>query len=164
MSLITPDFGLFFWMVLAFGFVLLIMKKFAWKPILKGLSARESAIAEALDKVRAAQQEVAELEERHVAMMAQAQAERDQLVAEARSTREAILSQAREEARRQAEVFIAEARERMRQEDLEQRKRLRSEVTQVAILAAERLLRQHLSSEERQQEHLDRILDEVLAK
>ena len=56
MSLITPDFGLFFWMLIAFGLVVFVLGKFAWKPILKGLKGREDSIADALNRAKEAKE------------------------------------------------------------------------------------------------------------
>ena len=54
MGLVMPDFGLLFWMVLSFSILLFILKKFAWKPILKALADRENSIDEALQAAQLA--------------------------------------------------------------------------------------------------------------
>ena len=84
MSLITPDFGLFFWMVVAFGLILLILRKFAWSPILRGLESREKTIAEGLENA-----------ERHRLELEQWGEQRQTLEAEARKERELFLVAAR---------------------------------------------------------------------
>ena len=91
MSLITPDFGLFFWMLIAFGLVVFVLGKFAWKPILKGLKGREDSIADALNRAKQAQEEVVQLQAKQEEMAAAAQADRDRMVDEARKTRESRL-------------------------------------------------------------------------
>lgn len=164
MSLITPAFGLFFWMVLAFGLLLIILKKFAWKPILGGLSAREAKIAEALDKAQAAQEEVARLHVQNAQMAQQAQQERERMVAEAKEMREKILAQAQEEARKQAETYMATARQNIAHEEAELRRQLREEVVQLTVKTSERILREHFSKTEAQKEHVGKLLDEILAR
>ncbi len=162
MSLITPDFGLFFWMVLAFGLLLLILKKFAWKPILGGLSAREAKIAEALDKAQAAQDEVQRLHVQNAQLAQEAQKERERMVAEAKAVREKILAQAQEDAKRQAEAYMASARQAIAHEEAELRRKLRAEVVRLTVKTSERILRERFAQEGAQDEHVAKILDEIL--
>ena len=162
MGLITPDFGLFFWMVIAFGLLMLLLGKFAWGPIVKGLSSREQQIARALDRAEEAKAEVARLETQQRAMQAEAQKERDRLVIEARETRDRIVREAREEAQKQAELYLEKSRVALAQQEAEMRRNMRAEVTQIAIQAAERILRERLEGGPAQMEHIDRLLDELL--
>ena len=164
MSLITPDFGLFFWMLIAFGLVVFVLGKFAWKPILKGLKGREDSIAEAHNRAKQAQEEVGQLQAKQEEMAAAAQADRDRMVDEARKTREAILAEAKEQAQKQAEAFIAQARQRMEHEEEEMRAKMREDVAKIAVMVAERILREHLADDQRQGRYMDRLLDEVMAK
>lgn len=164
MSLITPDFGLFFWMLIAFGLVVFVLGKFAWKPILKGLKGREDSIADALNRAKQAQEEVVQLQAKQEEMAAAAQADRDRMVDEARKTREAILAEAKEQAQKQADAFIAQARQRMEHEEEEMRAKMREDVAKIAVMVAERILREHLADDQRQGRYMDRLLDEVMAK
>ncbi|MFC2412197.1 MAG: F0F1 ATP synthase subunit B [Bacteroides sp.] len=164
MSLITPDFGLFFWMLIAFGLVVFVLGKFAWKPILNGLKGREDSIADALNRAKQAQEEVVQLQAKQEEMAAAAQADRDRMVDEARKTREAILAEAKEQAQKQAEAFIAQARQRMEHEEEEMRAKMREDVAKIAVMVAERILREHLADDQRQGRYMDRLLDEVMAK
>lgn len=164
MSLITPDFGLFFWMLIAFGLVVFVLGKFAWKPILKGLKGREDSIADALNRAKQAQEEVVQLQAKQEEMAAAAQADRDRMEDEARKTREAILAEAKEQAQKQAEAFIAQARQRMEHEEEEMRAKMREDVAKIAVMVAERILREHLADDQRQGRYMDRLLDEVMAK
>jgi ATP synthase F0, B subunit len=164
MSLITPDFGLFFWMLIAFGLVVFVLGKFAWKPILNGLKGREDSIADALNRAKQAQEEVVQLQAKQEEMAAAAQADRDRMVDEARKTREAILAEAKEQAQKQAEAFIAQARQRMEHEEEEMRAKMREDVAKIAVMVAERILREHLADDQWQGRYMDRLLDEVMAK
>ncbi len=162
MSLITPDFGLFFWMLLAFGLLLLILKKFAWKPILQGLSDREGRISEALRRAKVAQEEVEQLQRSNAEMQREAAAERERMVAEAKEMRQQILAQAQADAKQQGEAFMQQARQAIRHEEAEMRKNIRQEVVALSIATAERVLREHFGSDEAQKEHVNRLLDDIL--
>ncbi|MFW6103786.1 MAG: F0F1 ATP synthase subunit B, partial [Bacteroidota bacterium] len=76
MELIRPDFGLLFWMVVSFGIVLLILRAFAWRPILNALKDRERNIQERLDVARKAKKELAEIEFGNERIIALAKTER----------------------------------------------------------------------------------------
>ena len=54
--------GLFFWQTLLFVALILLLKKFAWKPILDAVNEREQGIKDALDSAEQAKQEMANLQ------------------------------------------------------------------------------------------------------
>src|SRR5580765_5715230 len=84
MQLLTPDLGLFFWNLVAFVIVFFILKKFAWKPILGSLKAREEGIADSLATAEKVRAEMAQLKNENEALLAKAREERAQLLREAR--------------------------------------------------------------------------------
>ena len=61
MSLVTPDIGLLFWMCLSFGIVFLLLVKYAWKPILSSVKARESSIEDALNEAKKMREDMAKM-------------------------------------------------------------------------------------------------------
>ena len=63
MELVTPDIGLLFWMLFSFCIVLIILRKFAWKPILSALKEREEGFQTALNSAEEARKEIAETKE-----------------------------------------------------------------------------------------------------
>lgn len=163
MSLITPDFGLFFWMLLAFGVVFFLLRKFAWGPIMRGLQTRESSIADALSKAEQAQGAVAQLQAQAKELELENRAARVKMMEEAEKAREQMLQEARAQAQAEAERYRAEARLAIEHEREAARKTIREEVVRVSMLVTERVLREKLQSNEAQRSHLDKILDEVLS-
>ena len=99
MELIRPDFGLLFWMLISFGIVLLILRRFAWGPILNALKTRERTIQERLDVARKAKKELAEIEFGNERIIALAKTERANMLKEAQQTKKQIIEEARQEAR-----------------------------------------------------------------
>lgn len=164
MSLITPDFGLFFWMLIAFGILLLILRKAAWGPIINGLKSRENSIAEALARADQAHEEVARLEAKNKEMAAAAQVERAKMVEEAERLREQILAEARDQAQQEAARYLESARQSIRQEEQEMRRTLRADVATIAMEVSERILREKLADSPAQQRHLNKIIDEMLTQ
>jgi len=84
MDLLMPEFGLFFWTLIAFIAVFLILKKFAWKPILKSLTERETGIAESIAAADRVKAEMGQMQAENEKLMAQAREERTQMMKDAR--------------------------------------------------------------------------------
>ncbi len=163
MGLITPEFGLFFWMLLAFGLVFVLLRKYAWGPIVRGLSKREDSIAEALMRAEAARAELAKLEQAREARQKAFLEEQHRSFQEAQAQREALIAEAKQQAQEEAARYIAEARAAMAQEAEQQRRQLKAEVLQLSLQVTERLLREELSTQEAQRRHMQRVVDEVVA-
>src|SRR6185436_251141 len=111
MKLVTPDIGLLFWMLVSFGIVFFLLKKYAWKPILSSLKTREESIAEALNTARKAKEETTLLKADNERLLNEARAERDAMLREARDTKDAIVSEAKSKAQAEANKVLAQARE-----------------------------------------------------
>ena len=88
MGLVTPDYGLLFWMLLSFSIVLYILKKFAWKPILQGLKSREESISRALKQAEDAKAEIAKIHELNLELAEKARIEREKDFQEAKIFRD----------------------------------------------------------------------------
>ena len=109
MSLLTPHLGFFVWTLVAFLILFFLLKKFAWKPILKSLGERETKIADAItsaDKVKA---EMAQMKSENEALIAKAREERAQMLKEARETKDRIISEAKDQAKLEANKIVQEA-------------------------------------------------------
>jgi len=99
MNLVTPDFGLLFWMVLSFAILLFILKKFAWKPVLKMIKEREESIAKQLDSAKAAKEQMEQLTAENEKIMRQARAEREEMLRDAKATKDKIVAEAQDAAK-----------------------------------------------------------------
>ena len=109
MKLLTPDFGLLFWTLLAFLVVLFILSRFAWPAIVKGLKERERSIADALATAEQVKAEMAQLKSENEALLAKAREERAQLLKEARETRDRLVNEAKDQAKVEANRIMLEA-------------------------------------------------------
>ncbi len=114
MDLLIPSFGLIFWTLLAFLVVFLILRKFAWSPILKSLNERERGIADSLATAEKIRAEMVQLKGENEALLAKAREERAQLLKEARETRDKIVNEAKDQAKEEAAKIIAECTARNR--------------------------------------------------
>ena len=116
MDLILPSFGLIFWMTLTFLGVFLLLRKMAWKPILKALGDREKSIQDALDAAEKAKEEMAQLQANNEKILMDARNERDKLLKEARETKDSIIGEAKASAQKAADKIMQNAKENIQSE------------------------------------------------
>lgn len=158
MELVNPGIGLIFWMALAFGIVLWVLAKFAWKPIMKSLREREDSIDKALHEADRARQEMKELKFSNEQMMAEAKEERDALLKQARETREKLIEEAKGKADEEARRIIESARESIRNEKMAAMVEMKNEIARLAIDISEKLLRHELTDKKKQNELAEELI------
>ena len=161
MGLITPGIGLLFWMFVAFTAVLFILRKFAWKPILKALKERETSITTALSEARMAREEVSLLKVKNNELIHEVQEERDAILKEARDAKSAIVADAKNRAKEEADRMIKQAREEILSEKNAAMSEIRSHVASLSIEIAEKILKSELSEEKKQKALIDNLIDEI---
>ncbi|MBT6439673.1 MAG: F0F1 ATP synthase subunit B [Flavobacteriales bacterium] len=161
MSLITPDIGLLFWMFVSFGIVLFILKKFAWKPILDSVKEREDSIEEALAQAGKAKEELEKLQANNEDLLKQAREERDLLIKEAREAKDNMISEAKGQAKDEADKILVSARETIESEKIAAVAELKSQVAVLSIEIAEKILRDELSTEDKQKKLVNNLLEDV---
>jgi F-type H+-transporting ATPase subunit b len=150
MKLVTPDIGLLFWMLVSFSLVLFLLKKYAWKPILSSLKERENSISDALNSARKAKEEMSALKSENEKLLAQARAERDVILKEARDAKDSIITEARSKATQEADRLLLIARESIQNEKLSAIAELKNQVATLSIDIAEKILKEELTSDEKQ--------------
>jgi F-type H+-transporting ATPase subunit b len=161
MELIQPAIGLIFWMSVSFLLLLFILRKFAWKPILKMLSDRETSIAEALNSARKAKEEMANLKADNERLLNEARAERDRMLKEARDTKDAIVAEAKSKAQAEANKVLQQARETIQTEKLAAITELKNQVATMSIEIAEKILRTELGNDEKQKALVQSLLKDI---
>ncbi len=161
MELVTPAIGLVFWMCLTFGIILFILKKFAWKPILKMLEERETSIQSALDAAKKAKEEMTSLQASNEKILQEARVERDRILKEARETKDSIIAKAKSTAGKEAERLVASARENIQNEKMAAITELKNQVASLSIQIAEKILKTELSSDDKQKALVKTLLDDV---
>lgn len=161
MDLITPGIGLMFWMLLSFTIVLLILKKFAWKPILGFLKAREDSIDEALRSAEIARNEMARLKADNERVLAEARQERERMLREARELQEKIIGEAKKQASIEAAKVLDQAMQTIQSEKLSVLEDLRIQVANLSLEIAEKILRENLREDVKQQALVDKMISEI---
>ncbi len=160
-ALVTPGIGLIVWTTLVFILLIVLLGKFAWKPILKALKEREESIDTALKGAEKAKAEMAELKAGNERILNEARAERDALLKEARDTKESILAEAKTKATKEAERIMQTAREQIINEKNAAITDLKNQVATLSIDIAEKILKSELSNDEKQKTLVGSLIKDV---
>lgn len=161
MELVTPALGLMFWMFVTFAIIFLLLKKFAWKPILKMIKEREDSIDSAIKSAEKAREEMKELQAGNERILAEARAASDALLKDARDAKESIIAEAKAKAKSEADRLVAQARETINNEKLAAITELKNQVATLSIDIAEKILKEQFSSDEKQKAHISNLMKEV---
>ena len=159
-ALLTPAWGTVIWASIAFIAVLLLLRRFAWGPIMTALNDREASIAGALNEAEKVRKEMADLAASNENLLKEARAERDRMMREARDMADQMVADAKGKAREAADKEIATAKEAIAIERKTAVAELKAEVGNLSIEIAERLLREKLESTEDQKALVNRLIDE----
>jgi len=160
-SLIEPGIGLIFWTTITFILLLVLLGKYAWKPILTAIKTREEGIEKALASAQSALNDMRELQSNNEKILNKAREERDVLLKEARETKDAILSEAKSKATKETERILAGAREQILNEKNAAIADLKSQVANLSIEIAEKILKSDLSNDEKQKALISNLMKEV---
>ncbi|ADF50426.1 MULTISPECIES: F0F1 ATP synthase subunit B [Zunongwangia] len=161
MDLITPEIGLLFWQTIVFLVLILILAKFAWRPILGAVKEREDSINNALSSAEEARKEMQNLKADNEQLRKEARAERDAILKEARELKEKVLASATEEAQTKADMIVAQAKESIEMEKKAAMAEIKSQVANLSIEIAEKVIRKELSSKEKQHQMINEMLGDV---
>lgn len=161
MELLTPSFGLIFWTLLAFLIVFFILRKFAWKPILNSLDAREKGIADSLETADRVRAEMAQLKSENEELLAKAREERAAMLKEARDIKDKIINDAKEQAKTEASKIMSETQQAIEQQKMAAMTDVKNQVGKMVIEVAEKILRKELGSKEAQEAHIKDLVEEV---
>jgi F-type H+-transporting ATPase subunit b len=160
MPLLTPDLGLFVWNLIGFLILFFILKKTAWKPILKSLNDREQGIADSLATAERVKAEMVQLKGENEALLAKAREERAQMLKEARDTRDKIVSEAKEQAKIEAGKIITDAQAAIEQQKMAALTEVKNQVGNLVVEVAEKILRRELADKSQQESYIRQLTNE----
>lgn len=161
MSLVTPDSGLLFWMVIIFGLLFFLLAKFGFPIITSMVEKRDNAIGKSLKDAKEVEARMTALVEEHSKMIEEARKEQSAIMKEATEAKKALVEQAKAEAREEADKILADARIRIAAEKESALRDVRREVALLSVSIAEKILRKDLSSDESGAEFVSKMIDEA---
>lgn len=161
MGLVTPNPGTIFWMLIIFGIVFFILKKFAWKPILNALKEREESIANALSLAEKAHQEVEGLKADNEKIIAEARREKEMILKEAKDLKDKIIAEAREKANLEGQKSIEQARIQIQNEKTAAINEIKTQVAELSVAIAEKVIKKELANKGEQEKMINNLIDDI---
>ena len=161
MALVTPDIGTIFGMLLMFTTLLIILKKFAWKPILSALESREKSIEDSLRSAERAREEMEKLKADNEKIMAEARLERDNMLKDTKQISGKILSESRLKAHEEARLLIEATKKVIENEKTLAVDEIRRQVAGLSVDIAEKILQEKLKDDKQQKALVDKLLQDI---
>jgi len=144
MQLVTPEFGTIFWTLVTFLILLVLLSRYAWKPLLALLDERERTVKDGLDAAQKARAEADDLLRRNQEFQANARRETAALLEQGRRESEALRAEILAQARTEAQSLVEQGKRQIQYEQRQAMEILRRQVADLAIGAAERLIQRDL--------------------
>lgn len=164
MELFTPDFGLVFWMFIAFILLFLILAKWGWPVIIKQMEGRADTIDKGVEYAREAKQQLDNARESAQKVIGEAQAQQAEILREAAKMKSQIIEEAKKEASEEARKVMEAAKVSIEQSRKEAELQFRNEVSKFSIDIAEKMVRARLDNDAEQKKLVDKMLDEIEKK
>ncbi|MEL6917805.1 MAG: F0F1 ATP synthase subunit B [Bacteroidota bacterium] len=161
MELVTPEIGLIFWTTLSFLVLLFVLRKFAWKPILKSVNDRESSIKDALAEAENARKEMQNLQADNERILKEARAEREAMLKDARDMKNKIVSDAKEQAQSEADKMIKQAQEAIESEKKAAVADIKNQVADLSVEIAEKVIKEQLTDKNKQLKLVENMLGDI---
>ncbi len=160
-SILTPDFGLLFWMLLAFLIVFCLVAKFGFPIITKMVEERKKYIDESLKKAHEANEKLTGINKESERILNEARIQQAEILNQAKATGDSIIKEAREKAQAESAKIILDTKAQIAAEKENALRDIRQTVADLSIMIAEKVVRQKLADNNEQQKLIEKMLDEV---
>lgn len=161
MELFTPDFGLVFWMFVAFILLFIVLAKWGWPVIIKMMDQRANTIDQGVEDARKAKEQLDNARAEAQTYVREAQARQAEMLREAAKMKTDIIEEARREAQNAAKKEMDAAKVAIEQARKEAELSFRNEVGRFSIDIAEKMMRERMSNDKAQTELVNKLLDEI---
>ncbi len=159
--LVKPGLGLVVWMTLAFGIVMYVLAKYAWKPILAAIKTREDNIQSAISKAEKVTAEMANLQSENENLLAKAREERAAMLKDARDTKDKIVNEAKEQAKVEANKIMIEAQAAIQAQKMAALTDVKNQVGALVIEVSEKILKRELNNKAEHENYIKQLTDSV---
>ncbi len=161
MDLIIPSEGLLFWTTIVFVILLVLLRKFAWKPILGAVQTREGNIQKALDSAKDAEEKMNADTAQNEDLLKQAREERNVILREAKAAGESMVAEAKESAQKDADRILVSANEQIANERMKAVVELKNQVGKLSLEIAEKILKSELDDKAKQESLVNHLVEDV---
>ena len=160
-SLTTPAIGTVVWTTLIFCLFFFLLAKFAWKPILSAIKARDEMIKGSLEAAEKAREEMAKLQSNNEEILRKAREDREAILSEAKEIKEKIIVEAKEKANIEAQKSVTQARQQIQAEKTAAINDIKKQVAELSVAIAEKILKKELDNKGEQEKIIDTLIDEI---
>jgi F-type H+-transporting ATPase subunit b len=161
MQLLTPEFGLLIWTLLAFLIVFFILAKYAWPAIINGLREREQSITSSLETAEKVKAEMAQMQSENEQLLAKAREERATMLKEAKETKDKIIGEAKEQAKVEANKIISDAQAAIQAQKMAALTDVKNQVGSLVIEVSEKILRRELNNKGEHESYIKQLTESV---
>ena len=155
--LVRLDLGLFIWTIATFLVLLMLLTKFAWKPLLQALDSRQEAIRKSLDDAQQARQEMERLKQEAAHIIRQGRVEAESIISQSRSDAERLRGEMRQKAKADSDAIVKNAERQIQLETTRALQQIRHEAVDLSVMIASKIIQRNLSKEDNQ-----KLIDEAL--
>lgn len=161
MELFTPDFGLIFWMFVSFAILFVILWRWGWPAIMKGVSDRADLIDKGVEYAQSAKEQLDHAREEADKYIAEARRQQADMLREADRMKTQIIDETRSAAQNEAKKVMDNAKLTIEQERKAAQEQFRNEVSTFALDIAQKVVRNQLKEEKAQEKLVNSLLDEI---
>ncbi len=162
MELLTPGIGLIFWMTLSFGLVLMILRKYAWRPILSAIKARERSIVRSLVNARRIEEEMLQVDIQKEKILKEAERLYHERLEKADQEAEELMVASRLKATNEARRILDEAGNVVEAQKKLAMMEIREHIATLSFDIAEKVLEEEFHDKERNTRYVGKLLDEMI--
>ena len=155
--LVQPDPGLFFWTIVTFLVLLVLLRKFAWRPLLSALESRQEIIRKSLEDADRAKQELERLQQESTQIIRKARIDAESVSAQSRADAEKVREQIKQQAKEESDAILRNAQQQIQMQTREALRQIRQEVADMSVEIASKLLERNVSKEDNK-----RLIEETL--
>lgn len=159
--LITPAVGQIIWGGLVFLILLVLLRKFAWKPMLTAVNDREKEISASIELATKTKNEMQQLQAQNENLLKEARAERDLMMKEAAETGKQIVADAKVAAKEEANKIIADAQRVINNEKAAAMSELKTQVAALSLEIAEKVIKGELASDDKQKALAEKLAEDI---
>jgi F-type H+-transporting ATPase subunit b len=157
--LVQPDPGLFIWTILTFLVLLGLLAKFAWRPLLQALEARQELIRKSLDDAQQARGELERLNQQSAQILKESRVQAEAIIAQSRGDAERLREEMRQKAKGEAETIVRNAERQIQLETGRALQQIRREAADLSVMIASKLIQRNLSQEDN-----EKLIEDALAQ
>ncbi|CAN5150909.1 F0F1 ATP synthase subunit B [soil metagenome] len=161
MDLLTPSIGLVFWTTVSFLILLILLSKFAWKPILTSVKERENRIVNAVMQAEQARAEMAALSANNERLLNEAREERAIIIKEAKAVGDKLIADAKDKAGVEFNKKVADASREIENQKMAALTEVKNYAGQMALEIAEKVLKKEFSDRNKQESFASQLVDDL---